>query len=129
MGEFQYKAGLNNVGSYQVSAIPFVSRVIAPISTNTPLKIDFPSITKYIIIKNIDPIAHSVRVGFSENGIKGTNYFVLTQYESIMLDMKLSNLFLIGDTPNQVNVSIIAGLTGIDAAQLPNNWSGSAGVG
>ena len=52
MGEFQYKAGVNNVGSYQVSGIPFVVRVQAPVSTNTPIKIDFPSLTKYLIIKN-----------------------------------------------------------------------------
>ena len=129
MSEFQYKAGVNNVGSYQVSAIPYVARVLAPVSTNTPLKIDFPTLTKYLIIKNIDPISQDVRIGFSENAIKGSNYLVLTQYESVTLDMKLSSLFLLGDTPNQVNVCVIAGLTGIDASQLPNNWSGSAGVG
>lgn len=129
MSEFHYKAGLNNVGSYQVSAIPYVSRVIAPVSTNTPLKITFPSITKYLIIKNIDSTIHDVRIGFSENGIKGNNYLVLTQYESITLDVKVSSIYLLGDTPNQVNVCIFAGLTGVDAAQLPNNWSGSAGIG
>ena len=82
-----------------------------------------------MIIKNIDTSPHDVRVGFSENGVKGTNYLVLTQYESVTLDLKLSSLFLIGDSPNIVDVCVFAGLTGIDSAQLPNNWSGSAGVG
>lgn len=129
MSEFQYKAGINNVGSYQVSGIPYVQRVTAPVSSNAPLRIDFPSLTKYLIIKNIDASIHDVRIGFSENGIKGTNYLVLTQFESITLDMKLSSLFLLGDSPNQVSVCVVAGLTGIDSSQLPNNWSGSAGVG
>lgn len=129
MSEFQYKAGLNNVGSYQVSAIPYVVRVSAPIVSNTPLEIKFPTITKYLIIKNIDSTSHDVRVGFSENGIKGTNYFILTQNESITLDMKVSSLFLISNDSNIVQMSVVAGLTGIDAAQLPNNWSGSAGIG
>lgn len=129
MSEFQYKAGIHNVGSYQVSGIPYLNRVTAPINSDAPLKIDFPSLTKYLIIKNIDSTAHDVRIGFSENGIKGINYFILTQNESITLDMKVSSLFLLGDTANTVQVSVIAGLTGIDAAQLPNNWSGSVGVG
>ena len=129
MAEFQYKAGLNSVGNYQVSGIPYVVRVQAPVNTDPPLKIDFPSVTKYLIIKNIDTTSHDVRIGFSENGINADNYLVLTQYESVTLDLKLSSLFLLGDSPNTVNVCVFAGLTGIDVSQLPNNWSGSAGVG
>lgn len=129
MSEFQYKAGLNNVGSYQVSGIPYVTSSVAPISGSTPIEIIFPTVTRFIIIKNIDAGANKVRIGFSENGVKGTNYFVLSQNESFTAEIKVSSLFAMGHSSNTADISIIAGLTGIDAAQLPNNWSGSAGIG
>jgi hypothetical protein len=129
MSEFQYKAGISNVGSYQVSAIPYVTSSTAPVNSDPALQISFPTITKYLIIKNVDATAHDVRIGFSANGVAGTNYFILSKNESITIDVKVSSVFLLGDTANTVLVSIIAGLTGIDAAQLPSNWSGSAGVG
>ena len=48
------KPGLNHVGNYQVSAVPFAtSSVVAPINSATPLEITFPSVTKFVVIKNI----------------------------------------------------------------------------
>lgn len=129
MSEFQYKAGLANVGSYQVSGIPYVTSSVAPILSDPPLQITFPTVTKFVIVKNTDTNNRVVRVGFSANGIVGTNYFSLSQNESFAADLKVSSIFLLGNNSNTVQVSVIAGLTGIDAQQLPNNWSGSAGVG
>jgi hypothetical protein len=129
MSEFQYKAGLSNVGSYQVSGIPFVTSALAPVLSDPPVKISFPTVTKFIIVKNVNASNKKVRVGFSSNGIVGTNYFLLSQNESFTADVKVSSIFIVGNGADTVDVTIIAGLTGIDALQLPNNWSGSAGVG
>lgn len=129
MAEFQYKAGLGNVGNYQVSGIPYVTGVVAPIVSGTPLEISFPSVTKFIIIKNVVSGSHALRVGFSANGVQGTNYFTLQKDESISVDLKITKLYLIGDSANTVDTQVIAGLTGIDASQLTSSWSGSLGVG
>ena len=129
MSEFQYRAGISNVGSYQVSSVPFLTRSVAPVLSDPPLQVSFPTVTKFVIVKNVDTTDHPVRVGFSANGIQGTNYFILNKGESFSGDFKVSSIFLLGDTANTVQVELIAGLTGIDASQLPNNWSGSAGVG
>ena len=129
MSEFQYKAGMNNVGSYQVSGIPYVTSSVAPALGGTPVQISFPTVTKFLIVKNVNSSAQSLRVGFSQNGVTGSNYFVLSQNESFAADLKVSSVFLIGNGAATVSASLIAGLTGIDAAQLPNNWSGSVGVG
>lgn len=126
--DFQYKTGLHNVGSYQVSAAPWAtSSVGVPGNTDTPVQIDFPRVTKFVVIKNLT--SSPLRVGFSENGVKGSNYFVLTNLESFSGDLKLSRIFLLGNTATVTSASVIAGLTGIDSSQLINNWSGSAGVG
>jgi hypothetical protein len=129
MSEFQYKAGISNVGSYQVSSVPYLTRSVAPVDSDPPLQISFPTVTKFVIVKNVDSTDHAVRIGFSANGVQGTNYFILNKGESFSGDFKVSSIFLLGDTANIVQVELIAGLTGIDASQLPNNWSGSAGVG
>ena len=56
MATYNYKAGLHNVGSYQVSGIPFVSGGItnAPSKTATgvPHEITFPQVTRWIVINN-----------------------------------------------------------------------------
>jgi len=124
------KAGLNNVGSYQVSGIPWAtSSLNAPASSGTPLEVDFKTITKFIVVKNVATGSVKVRVGFSANGVKGSNYFLLDKDESFQGDLKVSSIYLLSNNGTPVPVSIVAGLTGIDAAQLPSNWSGSAGVG
>jgi len=124
------KAGLNNVGSYQVSGVPWAtSSLNAPASSGTPLEVDFPSVTKFIVVKNVATGSVKVRVGFSANGVSGSNYFLLDKDESFQADLKVSSIYLLSNNSTPVPVSIVAGLTGIDASQLPNNWSGSVGVG
>lgn len=123
------RAGLNNVGSYQVSSIPYVTSTVAPPYGGTPVEISFPSVTKFVLVKNIDNGNHTLRVGFSANGVNGTNYLILSQDESFTADLKVTKIYLIGNQAHSITASIFAGLTGITADQLPNSWSGSAGVG
>lgn len=124
------RAGLNNVGSYQVSGIPWVtSSLTAPVSSSAPLEISFPSVTKTILVKNINGSTNKIRVGFSANGVKGTNYLLLDKDESFEADLKITKLYLLSNTATTASVSVVAALTGIDANMLPNSWSGSAGVG
>ena len=128
---FEYpKPGIGNVGNYQVSGIPFASSsIIAPTGSNTPLKITFPSVTKFVIVKNTNPTSATLRVGFSANGVKsGTNYLTLAKDESFCGDLKLTSIFLLGDT-SAVTCSVVAGLTGITGYNLDLEYSGSIGVG
>jgi hypothetical protein len=70
-----------------------------------------------------------LRVGFSENGVNGTNFFLLSNGESFAGDLRVSKVFLLSNNGTPVTASIVAGLTNISSVDLPNNWSGSAGVG
>ena len=136
MSNFKYTAGLNNVGSYQVSGIPFAS---ASIDCRTPLKIEFPYVTRWVLIKNNATVnAEDLRVGFSENGVNGTNFFTLHDTTSNVedrasiinpLELKVTEIWLSGSR----NVEVIAGLTNIPVERVNNispsgsNWSGSYG--
>ena len=137
---FIYSVGLNNVGSYQVSGIPFATgNLTVPASGSTPLKIEFPFVTQWVSVTNTN--SKHVRLGFSENGVKnGGNNYVLIHEDNHpaehLYNLKLTELYLLSDTGQSVaNFSVIAGLTNIPVERINNispsgsNWSGSIGVG
>jgi len=122
-----YTTGLNNVGSYQVSGMPYA---IDPSST----EINFPFVTRWVRITNTG--SAEVKVGFSANGVAGTSNFIVPPNSSTEpLELKLTELHL----SDHDGISIVAGLTGIPVARIDNlsgsgagvlgtNWSGSVGV-
>ena len=133
-----YTAGLNNVGSYQVSGIPFATGSLDPNDAARPgLRVDFPYVTSWIEITN-----HSnseLFVGFSSLGVQGTNFFRVIRNNgakgdptSHVLHLKVTEIWLSGSS---TEVDVVAGLTYIPTAQVTaispsgSNWSGSSGVG
>ncbi len=140
---YPYGVGLGNVGSYQVSGVPYLTGATAPISSSTPVEIVFPEVTQRIIISNTG--LADLRIGFSANGVKNTNnYYVLHQhdgttssdYSKIDLKVKVSSIFLLSNSGSTTtSVRIAAELTNIDRNLLlhsgpsGSNWSGSVGVG
>jgi hypothetical protein len=143
--EFKYTAGLNNVGSYQVSGIPFASGgITAPALSGTPIKVEFPYVTRWVkIVPVTGSSATHLRVGFSENGVKNGNYFRYVvgnnlnheSAPSAPLEMKVTELYFIGDNSATATFDVVAGLTSIPTSRINNislsgsNWSGSSGVG
>jgi len=133
MAEFQYKAGLHNVGSYQVSGIPYVTgSLTAPTSSGTPIVIEFPSVTKFVTVTNSAAIGGTqLRVGYSENGVKGTNFCLVNPQASVTYEVKTDKIYLLSNGAAITNlVSICAGLTGIETNySLAATYSGSNGIG
>ena len=129
MSDFKFaKPGLNAVGQYQLSGIPYATASLA-IDSSTVTEIEFNTITKFVTVVNEHSGSSAkLRVGFSSNGIAGDNYFVLDNGESYTGEFRVSSLYLRGDSAN-TTASVIAGLTMIERANLPNNWSGSDGTG
>ena len=133
--------GLGNVGSYQVSGKPFVSGNIdvnEQTVGGTPLEISFPSVTRWIIIRNLDNDSGNtkqIKVAASANGFTTGEFFrvnddysgtYLRKAQTPRLELKLTSIFLTGSS---TKVDVIAGLTGIHTSSILNNWSGSVGVG
>ena len=129
-----YTVGLNNVGSYQVSGMPFAT---GSIDATTAVKIEFPYVTRWVQLYNHAASNHC-RVGFSQEGVEGTNYFRLGSnagnegsQNSARLELKITEIWLSGAN----GVDIVAGLTNIPVERINSispsgsNWSGSVGVG
>tara|TARA_Y100000593_G_C4248816_1_gene306069 strand:- start:460 stop:897 length:438 start_codon:yes stop_codon:yes gene_type:complete len=142
-----YTTGLNNAGSFQVSGAPFATGSLqAPASSGTPIKVEFPYVTRWVkIVPITGSSATHLRVGFSANGIKDSNYFRYIagnnlNHESAPtspLEMKVTELYFLGDNSATVEFDVVAGLTNIPVERVNNisvvdggtNWSGSVGVG
>ena len=133
MSIYNYKMGAGHVGSYQVSGIPYLtSSLTVPANSSTPLEISFDKVSKFVIITNTLPGSATnvpLRFGFSENGVQGTNYAILNNGETFEADLRVVRLYLLSDSTLPCSASVVAGLTGVEAKELRNNWSGSLGVG
>lgn len=133
---FPYSVGLNNVGSYQVSGMPFASASItAPASGSTPVKITFPYVTSWVSFGTTSNSHY--RVGFSANGVKNGNYFIVHEENhpvQNIFPLKLTEVYLLSNNGSDASdCYIVAGLTNIPTARINNsavspsgsNWSGS----
>lgn len=127
-----YTAGLHNVGSFQVSGMPFTS---GSVDASTAVSVQFPYVTRWLYVVNNG--AADVRVGFSQLGVEGTNYFTVHATASgkipvsPRLELKITEVWLSGSD----DVDVVAGLTTVPVDRITaispsgSNWSGSAGVG
>lgn len=119
------KPSVDAVSEYLVSGNPWVTSSIATGIVGH----SFSLVTKFIVVKNTAPTgSNSIRVGFTENGVKGTNYIPLAPNESLAVDLKLKHVFLSGSGQTY---SVLAGLTGIRHTGLVflTGSSGYEGVG
>ena len=124
---YKYGTGLSNVGSYQASDKPFATGSLDASST---IGVNFPSVTRWIYVVN--NTSSPCKVGFSEAGTDGTNYFTVhSGSTSDRLEVKVTQVWLNGSS----DVDVFAGLTGISPDRITavspsgSNWSGSLGVG
>ena len=130
MAEFQFaKPGLNSVGQYQMSGIPYASASIV-VSNTAVTELEFPTITKFVTITNTHSGSSSpLKVGFSSAGVTNDkNHFSLDNGESYTGEFRVSAIYLAGDAA-ETTASVIAGLTQIEINNLPTNWSASDGTG
>jgi hypothetical protein len=134
--DFNYTFGLGHVPSYQTSAKPYLtSSLTVPVDSADPLQIEFPNVSRFVIITNTSlpsDASRPIRFGFSENGIKGSvdnNYAVLDNGETFQAEFKVTSVYLLADVAFEGSASVVAGLTGINKDRLENNWTGSIGVG
>lgn len=135
MSNFKYTAGLNNVGSYQVSAIPYIT-ASATLSSDA-VKISFPYVTSWVQIRNTDGSSKTLVVSLSEeqcDATKTNNLSIKAQTSTGVYNWKITELYFTGSSTG-CTFEVAAGLTNIPTARVDNiapsgsNWSGSIGVG
>ena len=122
--------GINHVPAYQVSGRPFAT---GSIDASNAVKVEFPYLTRWVQVYNHG--GGDLRVGFSEAGVSGSNYFRVAQPAatdvpvSARLELKISELWLYGAN----GVDVVAGLTTVPISRASGSsgpiFSGSSGVG
>ena len=129
--------GPGDVASYQLSGVPFVTASVANEVGDTPIRVKFPGVTRFITIYNPDA-SHDLRVGFSENGVKGEgasvsgsaydqrahhrNYFVIDATKtSPRLEIRCKEIFFTKDGAGgtEASFAIVAGITPIKNSNFP----------
>ena len=126
-----YKVGLNNVGSYQASGVPYATGSLS--LGTTAVQVSFPFVSMEFIVYNQGP--QPLRVGYTQNGTNGTsinaenNYFLVASgSNSGRVRVKVTEAWLRADSGTAV-ASVSAAMTRIAVQEINNNWSGSSGVG
>ena len=125
-----YTAGLNHVGSYQVSGKPYLSGSNMPGDQTTSLNFQFPSVSKSITVKS--NYAHSTRVHFApyqagvspfvKGATTNNNFVTIAAGGSQTFDVKCKEIF-ISSTNNAAgttndDVQIYAELTTIPTERM-----------
>lgn len=136
-----YSVGLNHVGAYQVSGIPYASGSNMPGDDGlTSLRFQFSKVTKSITVKS--NYAHSIRVhfapytagqhGYDGGAVTNSNFVIIASSGSQTFDVKCKEIFIsstnaaTGTQPTQ-DVQIFAELTSIPAVRM-FNLDGVVGV-
>ena len=123
-----YTAGLNHVGSYQVSGRPFIQQLSLTTDANESQRVQFDKVTKNIIVRTTS--SHAVRIHFSpftasaafpyaDDASTGNNFITLSGSGQISLDVKCKEIFIsapLGITSDVVEV--YAELTTIPAERM-----------
>ena len=126
----------NFVPEYQQSGIPFVTSSAANEVTDTPIRVTFPYVTRWVQVFNTDGVAgDTLRVGFTQNGVNATetaNYFILSGAQSTeRLELKCREIWVRRHGASNASFSILAGLTNVPSGSFPalTGSNGIAGVG
>ena len=133
-----YTAGLNHVGSYQVSGKPYLSGSALLTVSADSLRFQFPTVTKSITVKSNhgDPIrVHFApytagRFDYTAGAVANSNFVIGPGNGSQTFDVKCKEIFIsnTGTSAGTTNaVQVFAELTTIPAARM-YNLDGVVGV-
>ncbi len=115
-----YRAGLQNVGSYQVGGTPYLTGGV--VSTDE-VKIEFPQVTKNVLVSNTSG-SIGIRVHFNSTGsgnvISGHHYFTLSNKgDPVTFNQKCREIYISLETPGtDGSFELVADLTGIEADEM-----------
>jgi hypothetical protein len=99
--------GEGYVPAYQMSATPFVTAS----AVTTVDSIVFPYVTRFFTVQNRGTI--DLRVGFTQLGVQGTNYFTVKSGSDYTAEIRVDRLFLSSSTGASIPYMVLGGLTGI----------------
>lgn len=117
-----YRAGLQNVGSYQVGGTPYLTGGVVP--SGQEVQISFPQVTKNVLVSNTSG-SIGIRVHFNSsttpNVISGHHYFTLSNKgDNVTFNQKCTEIFISLENPagHDGSFELVADLTGIDQVEM-----------
>jgi len=119
MGMNDPRIGFNSVTEFMGSGLPWV---LSETISNTVVKHSFDKVTKHIKVRNHAADGVYVRLGFTRNGINGVGanyYYRINGQETLELDARVKEIFLLRDAATDCAVSLYVELVGIDASMMP----------
>lgn len=119
MGLNNPQGGLGYAAEFQTSALPYVTSSQVPLASSGITRIDFAKVSRFITVVNLGSAGQHVRVGFTRNGMTNGNYVLVDGTKDITFDYRVTSVYLAGDAVANIRVSVAAGLTNIDARQMP----------
>lgn len=99
--------GEGYIPAYQISATPFVTAS----AVTTVDSVVFSHVTRFFTVQNRGTI--DLRVGFTELGVMGTNYFTVKSGSDHTAELRVDRLFLSSSTGASIPYMVLGGLTGI----------------
>lgn len=112
------KGGIGYAAEFQSAALPFVTSSTAP-AAGTPVRFDFPKVSRFITVSNRDTAANTLSFGFTRSGVVSTNNkYILNAGQTVTLELRVRELWLQGETGTPA-FSMCAGLTNIDRSNMP----------
>jgi hypothetical protein len=111
-------SGFFSTPEFQASGLPWV--VTAATSTTVVAKYSLPKVSKSITITNTDAtLGNRIRIGFTENGVNGTNYVLVNGGQTVTLDARVKQFFIRANTSGAFTYSVYCALTTIDEKFMP----------
>jgi len=110
------RVGANYAAEFQSSGLPFVTSSTVP-AAGSPARIDFPNVTRFITVSNRDTTTNTMSVGFTLNGVKGSNKYVLNPGQAVFLELRVRSIWLQGESGTPA-FSLCAGLTAVSSREM-----------
>ena len=109
------RGGLGYAAEFQSSALPWVT---ASVATTSSVGFSFHKITRFLQITNLSDTA-SVKLGFTQNGVDGTNYMVFPPAaQSNPVEIRTKHVW-VSTLSGSASFTLLAGLTNIEDSMMP----------
>jgi hypothetical protein len=126
----RYTVGLHNVGSYQVSGVPYITG--STIGANKEHTIKFPMVAKSVTVIASGSITNMMQVAFNSSSAgsvtAGNHYIDLDSEDSVVtFNVKCKQIFIKSYGADN-GYRIIAELTSIPTGTMPDSYLTGSGL-
>lgn len=124
MSQNVVRPGFNSAPEYMVSGIPYV---LSGSANATPQGINFDFVSRAITVSNNSPAGTFLLVGFTLNGVNGTNCFPLDGGKSARFEIRVRDIYFKSAQATTASFGMLAELTSIERRMmLPLTGSSSS---